>query len=142
MRSIEVKQAHCVLNMGRVILVASLLAVIELAGSSMLDRLEQHRVNTKKVCVEDESALEHEIFEAGKEILLKCQVPKDGHDLGKYLDRDPITGQVTCKQNAIEKCKASVQDWGKVWQKVWNSVPDPTICYMYEYVITFVNSCK
>ena len=129
-----------------IILVASLLAVIELAGSSILDRLEQHRVNTKKECVEDGSALEHEIFESIDEMSLKCEIPKDGHDMGKYLDYDPNTDQVTCKQNAIEKCKASVQDWGKVWQKVWNSVPDPTICFeyvaMYEYVNTFVKSCE
>ena len=131
-----------VLNVRRIILVASFLAVIELAESSILERLEQHRVNIKKVCVESGSAVEHEIVEAVGETLLKCEVPKDGHGMGKYLDHDPITDQVTCKPNAVEKCKASVQDWGKVWQKVWNSVPDPTICYMYEYVITFVNSCK
>ena len=135
-----------VLNMRRIILVASLLAVMESAGSSILDRLEQHRVNTKRACVESGSALEHEIFEAVGETLLKCEVPKDGHDMGKYLDQDPITDQVTCKQNAIEKCKASVQDWGKVWQKVWDSVPAPTICFeyvaMYEYVNTFVKSCE
>ena len=142
MKSIEVRQAYFVLSMRLIILVASLLAVIELAGSSILDRLEQHRVNTKKECVENGSALEHEIFESIDEMSLKCEIPKDGHDMGKYLDYDPNTDQVTCKQNAIEKCKASVQELGRVWNKVWISVPDPTICEGYGIVNTFVKSCN
>ena len=135
MKSIEIRQAYCVLNMRLIILVASSLAVIQLAESSILGRLEQHRVNTMKECVEGGSALADELEESFIDILIQCS---DVDEIGKYLDLD----QLTCKRNAPEKCKASVQDWGKVWQKVWNSVPDPTICYEYEDVNKFVNSCK
>ena len=128
--------------MRRIILVASLLAVIELAGSSILNHVGQHRVNTKKVCVEEGSALKYELDESIEEVCLKCEILEDGLDIGKYLDYDPITDYVTCKQNAPEKCKAAVQELGTVWNRVWLSVPDPTTCEEYEYVNTLVKSCK
>ena len=75
-------------------------------------------------------------------ICLKCEILEDGLDIGKYLDYDPITDYVTCKQNAPETCKASVQELGRVWHKVWSSVPDPTVCKFYEYVTALVKSCN
>ena len=129
--------------MRRVVLVASVLAVLELAESSILNRVEQHRVNTKKLCFEEGSALSYELEKSTKELMLKCL---DDDEFGKYLDFeidfDTMIGQLTCKQNAPEKVKASVQEWGRLWHKVWISVPDPTICETYEFVNTFVKSCN
>ena len=122
--------------MRRIILVASLLVVIELAGSSILNRVEQHRVNTIKQCVEVESAFYYQLDESTNDIWLKCYHPEE------YLDYDLITDHLTCKQNAPEKCKASVQELGRVWHKVWPSVRDPTICKEYEFVDTLVTSCN
>ena len=120
-----------------IILVASLLVVIELAGSSILDRVEQKRINTLKQCsVEVGSALYDELDEATNDLWFKCVLGKD------YLHYDPITDRDTCKPNASDKCKASVQEVGRVYNKVWLSVPDPTICQMYEFVNTLVESCN
>ena len=144
MRNIEVKEAYCLLNMRRIILVASLLAVIGLAGSSILELLEQRSVNTAKSCFDVGGSLAEELLVTVRDFVDKCEVPKvpdiDGDILGKYLDYDIINDQLTCKKNAPEKCRASVQEFGRVLDKIWHT--NPSVCEDYELLKAFVVSCN
>ena len=126
--------------MRRIILLASLLAVTQLAGSSILERFQQRSVKTAKTCLDVGGSLGEELRIADHNLVVKCELPDFG--FGKYLDYDILDDQLTCKQNAPGRCKASVREYGKVLDKIWRTVSDPSVCEDYEFLKTFVMSCN
>ena len=129
--------------MRRIILLASLLAVTQLAGSSILERFQQRSVKTAKTCLDVGGSLGEELRIADHNLVVKCEVPDvPDLDFGKYLDYDIMDDQLTCKQNAPGRCKASVREYGKVLDKIWRTVSDPSVCEDYEFLKTFVMSCN
>ena len=132
--------------MRRIILVASFLAVIELAGSSFLERLEQRSVKTIKNCVPLGSNLEYELGESYDKVLTSCEIPDndDDHDWGKYIVYDSRFDFIKCNfpKYTPEICLTAVQDFGLVWDKIWDKISDPTVCEDYEFWNIFIRSCN
>ena len=126
-----------------VLLFLPLMAVIALSGASILDSFDQRKVETIQKCIEKGSTLDNLLQKSIDYMILQCGVPVDiPPDYRKYIEVDLITGQLTCKDTAPWNCRNSVKVYGLIWAHVWGKVPDPSICYQYEDINTFLKSCE
>ena len=124
------------------ILFLPLTVVIAHSGASLLDSFDQLKMETIQKCIEKGTPLDNVMQKSIDYMILKCAVPVNHPDYGKYIDVDSITGQLTCKDTAPWKCRNAVQVYGIIWAYAWGKVPDPTICDQYEDINTFVKSCR
>ena len=129
-----------------IVLMMSVIAFDELAGASISNRLEQLRINLIEKCMEESDSdpdhlrkLGYELDKSINDMWLECEVPEDdGDDIGKYLELDLLTDQLTCRQNIVEKCETSVQKMAHVYLEAYFVV---TMCDDWKFWITFFESC-
>ena len=86
-------------------------------------------------CIEKGSALDHEFWRSTEAYWGDCKVPDEPYKQGEYMYLNPITGQITCKENAAKECEDTVKEIGKVLLKGFVKVPDPFICPEYQFFL-------